>query len=188
MRHHVYAKHLRRSVGQRNALRRTMITQLFEHERITTTEAKAKAIRDDAEHMITMAKRSLAIGNPAGVVHTRRLLNGRLNDPEVVKKVVDVLAPRYAERPGGYTRIYKLGPRKGDNAPMVILELVDRGSEEQGGAAGIVSRVASAPRGLLDRVRRPRSQAPEAAAEPPAEPQTPPPPEDQPGEPASTAG
>lgn len=186
MRHHVYGKHLGRSTGQRNALRRTMITQLFEHERITTTEAKAKAIRDDAEHMITQAKRSLAEGNPARIVYIRRLLNGRLNDPAIAKKVVDVLAPRYAERPGGYTRIYKLGPRKGDNAPMVILELVDRGSEE-GGATGIVSRVASAPRGLLDRVRRPRPQATEPSAEPDAEPEIPPPAEEQPDEPASTA-
>ena len=188
MRHHVYGKHLGRSTGQRTALRRTMITQLFEHERITTTEAKAKAIRDDAEHMITQAKRSLADGNPARIVYIRRLLVGRLDDPTVAKKVFDVLAPRYAERPGGYTRIYKLGPRKGDNAPMVILELVDRGEEESGSAQNIVSRVASAPRGLLDRVRRPRPEAQESAsaAESPAEPETPPA-EEQPGEAASTA-
>lgn len=182
MRHHVYGKHLGRSVGQRNALRRTMITQLFEHERITTTEAKAKAIRDDAEHMITQAKRSLADGDPARIVHIRRLLVGRLDNPVVAKKVFDVLAPRYAERPGGYTRIYKIGPRKGDNAPMVILELVDRGSEESGESRNIVSRVASAPRGLLSRVRRPRSEAQESPAEPAA-----PPAEDQPGEAASSA-
>ena len=172
MRHHVYGKHLGRSTGQRTALRRTMITQLFEHERITTTEAKAKAIRDDAEHMITQAKRGLADGNPAYIVHIRRLLNGRLDNPEVAKKVVDVLAPRYAERPGGYTRVYKLGPRKGDNAPMVILELVDRGTEEESGATNIVSRVASGPRGLLNRVRRPRQASTPAEA---------------PGEAASTA-
>ncbi len=181
MRHHVYGKHLGRSTGQRNALRRTMITQLFEHERITTTEAKAKAIRDDAEYMITQAKRGLADGNPARIIYLRRLLNGRLDSPAIAKKVFDVLAPRYAERPGGYTRIYKLGPRKGDNAPMVILELVDRGTEEAAGATNIVSRVASAPRGLLSRVRRPRQ---EPAAETPAEPT---PPTEQPGEAASTA-
>ncbi|MHB8625193.1 MAG: 50S ribosomal protein L17 [Aggregatilineales bacterium] len=181
MRHHVYGKHLGRNTGQRNALRRTMITQLFEHERITTTAAKAKAIRDDAEHMITQAKRGLADGNPARIVHLRRLLNGRLDNPAIARKVFDVLAPRYAERPGGYTRIYKLGPRKGDNAPMVILELVDRGSEEDAGATNIVSRVASAPRGLLSRVRRPRQ---ESAVEAPAEPT---PPAEQPGEAASTA-
>jgi len=126
MRHNVFGKQLGRSVGQRNALRRTMITQLFDHERITTTHAKAQSIRAAAEHMITQAKRGLAEGDPARVVYLRRLLNGRLNDTEITKKVFEVLAPRYAERPGGYTRIYKLGPRKGDNAPMAFVELVDR--------------------------------------------------------------
>src|SRR5262245_61627833 len=137
MRHRVFGKHLGRSVGERNALRRTMITQFFQHERITTTRAKAEPIRGAAEHMTKKAKRSLEHEDPQRVVHTRRLLNARLNDPEVVKKVVDVLAPRYAERPGGYTRIYKLGPRKGDAAEMVILELVDRPEGEEEGQAGV---------------------------------------------------
>lgn len=159
MRHQVFGKQLGRSVGQRNALRRTMITQLFEHERITTTEAKAKSIRAAAEHMITQAKRGIASGDPARVVFVRRLLNGRLNDTEVTKKVFDVLAPRYAERPGGYTRVYKLGPRKGDNAPMVILELVDSDKgKAEGTDANVAARAASGARGLLNRVRRPRQQ------------------------------
>jgi large subunit ribosomal protein L17 len=125
MRHQVFGKQLGRSTGQRTALRRTLITQLFEHERITTTLAKAQAIRSAAEHMITQAKRGLASGDASRVVYLRRLINGRLDSKEIGKKVFDELAPRYAERPGGYTRIIKLGPRKGDAAEMVILELVD---------------------------------------------------------------
>ncbi len=150
MRHRVAGKHLGRNVGQRNALRRTMITQLFQHERITTTRAKAEAIRGAAEHMITQAKRSLAHEDPQRAIHVRRLLHGRLDDPAIVKKVFDVLAPRYAERPGGYTRIYKLGPRKGDAAEMVILELVDRVQEGEGGQP---TGVAGAARNLIGRVR-----------------------------------
>ncbi len=167
MRHRVFGKHLGRNVGERNALRRTMITQFFRHERITTTRAKAESIRGAAEHMITKAKRSLTHEDPQRVVHTRRLLNARLNDPDVVRKVVDELAPRYADRPGGYTRMYKLGPRKGDAAEMVILELVDRPAGEEGGEAG----VAGAARNLIGRVRgggrgkSEKSEKPERAEE-----------------------
>jgi len=164
MPHQVFGRHLGRSVGQRNALRRTMITQLFEHERIVTTEAKAKAIRGDAEHMITQAKRGLAEGDPARIVFLRRLLVGRLDSPVVAKKVFEVLAPRYAERPGGYTRIYKIGPRKGDNAEMVVLELVDRSTGEEK-PTNVVARAAAGPRNLLNRVRRPRAQSTETPAE-----------------------
>src|ERR1700687_215240 len=139
MRHKVAGKHLGRNVGQRNALRRTLITQFFQHERITTTRAKAEAIRGSAEHMITQAKRAVAHEDKNRVIHIRRRLNGRLDSPEVALKVIEVFAPRYAERPGGYTRMFKLGPRKGDAAEMVILELVDRETGEEGaaGPAGV---------------------------------------------------
>lgn len=153
MRHRVFGKHLGRSVGQRNALRRTLITQFFQHERITTTRAKADAVRGAAEHMITQAKRSLVHEDPQRQIHIRRLLNGRLNDPEVVKKVFSVLAPRYAERPGGYTRIYKLGPRKGDSAEMVILELVDRDVEADKKASDAQSAARRPRGGLFSRIR-----------------------------------
>ena len=169
MPHQVYGRHLGRSTGQRNAMRRTMITQLFEHERIVTTEAKAKAIRDDAEHMITQAKRGLANGDPARIIYIRRLLIGRLDEPEIAKKVFEVLAPRYATRPGGYTRIYKLGPRKGDAAEMVVLELVDRPTGETKPASA-VARATSGPRNLLNRVRRPRVQTPAVPTVPAAAP------------------
>jgi large subunit ribosomal protein L17 len=154
-------------VGQRNALRRTLITQLFAYERIKTTQTKAQAIRGAAEHMITMAKRSLVHPDPMRKVHIRRLLNGRLDSPDVVDKVITDLAPRYSQRPGGYTRIYKLGPRKGDNAEMVLIELVDRptDSEETAtGAAGAVQNVTGRARGLLNRLRGNRGQQAGAAS------------------------
>lgn len=124
MRHRVHGRRLSRSKGHRNALRRNLIKELFIHERIQTTKAKASAVRGHAEKMITMAKR----GNEAGgsqMVHARRTVAGRLNNPEAVMKLFDDIAPRYVDRPGGYTRIIKLGPRKGDAAEMVLLELVE---------------------------------------------------------------
>jgi large subunit ribosomal protein L17 len=153
MRHKVFGKHLGRSTGQRNALRRTLITQFFLNERITTTRAKAEAIRGAAEQMITKAKRALAQDDAANVIHVRRLLNGRLDSPEAVVRVFDVLAPRYAERPGGYTRMFKLGPRKGDAADMVVLEMVDR--NQSAATEGESKGVAGAARNLISRVRRP---------------------------------
>ncbi len=124
MRHRVVGRRLGRSSGHRRALRRSMITELFRHERIQTTQAKAKAIRGAAEKLITLSKRGNAAGEDRAV-HARRLAAARLNDPEIVKKLFDEIAPRFAERPGGYTRILKLGPRGGDAAEMVLLELVE---------------------------------------------------------------
>ena len=131
MRHRVKGKKLNRSTGHRKALRLNLTLALFEHGRIKTTEAKAKFVRGHAEKLITVAKRGLAKaeveGNEGRAVHARRIAASRLNnDRVVVQKLFDELAPRYSEREGGYTRILKLGPRKGDNAPMVLLELVDR--------------------------------------------------------------
>ena len=125
MRHRVAGKKLNLSKGHRTALRRALVTQLFEHERLRTTEAKARAIRGQAEKLITLAKRGRAAGD-IREVNARRLAAARLNDTEIVQKLFDELAPRYEERPGGYTRMLKLGQRQGDAAQMVILELVDR--------------------------------------------------------------
>ncbi|MBC7248806.1 MAG: 50S ribosomal protein L17 [Anaerolineae bacterium] len=125
MRHRKAGRKLGRNTGQRRALYRTMITQLFLHERIQTTEAKAKAIRGRAERLITLAKRGNNAEDPARRVHARRLAAARLNGPEVVRKLFDEIAPRYAERPGGYTRILKLGQRQGDGARMALIELVE---------------------------------------------------------------
>ena len=125
MRHKVVGKRLSRHQGARNALRRTLVKQLFEHERIRTTKAKAQAIRGQAEKLITLAKRGNATEDPAKIVHARRLAASRIADPVSVKKLFDEIAPRYAERNGGYTRLLKLGRRQGDSAEMVILELVE---------------------------------------------------------------
>lgn len=124
MRHKVAGYKLGRSVGQRNGLRRTMINQFFTNERMQTTRAKALSIRSEAEHMITIARNS-AKGDDIVKVNARRLIASRLGDPIVVKKLFDEIAPRYANRNGGYTRVFKLGPRLGDAADMVLLELVE---------------------------------------------------------------
>jgi len=125
MRHQVKGYHLGRSTGQRNALRRTMIMQLFQYEKMQTTLAKAKAIQPEAEKIITIAKNSLD-GSEIEKVNARRSVAAQLGNasPEVVKKLFDDIAPRFKNRPGGYTRILKLGPRLGDNAEVVLLELV----------------------------------------------------------------
>jgi large subunit ribosomal protein L17 len=125
MRHKVAGKRLNRHQGARNALRRTLIKQLFEHERIRTTRAKAEAIRGQAEKLITIAKRGNNAEEESKKVHARRLVSSRLASPEIVKKLFDDIAPRYADRQGGYTRMLKLGPRYGDSAEMVLLELVE---------------------------------------------------------------
>lgn len=124
MRHQVSGYRLGRSKGHRTALRRNLVTELFRHERIRTTRAKAAAVRTEAERLITRAKAGSAAGE-ARAVSARRLVNARLNDPEIVKKLFDEIAPRYTSRPGGYTRVVKLNPRKGDAAEMVFLELVE---------------------------------------------------------------
>ncbi len=126
MRHRVAGKKLNRSTSHRKALRRNLTIELFRHERIKTTRAKAEAMRGEAEKMITLAKRGLAHEDPARAVHARRVALSRLNNRDAVGKLFDELAPRYEDRPGGYTRMFKLGLRLGDRAEMVMLELVDR--------------------------------------------------------------
>ncbi len=127
MRHQVAGRKLGRSSAHRRALIRNLITELFRHERIRTTEAKAKTVRGNAEKLITLAKRGLREGAeaPEREVHARRKAAARLNDTEIVAKLFDDLAERFETRPGGYTRIVKLGQRLGDGAEMVLLELVE---------------------------------------------------------------
>ncbi|MEM9951521.1 MAG: 50S ribosomal protein L17 [Chloroflexota bacterium] len=130
MRHRIKGKKLNRDSSHRKALRMNLATQLFENGRIKTTRAKADYVRGFAERLITLSKRGLAkaqdTGNEAAALHARRIVASRLNNNRVlVTKLFDEIAPGFAERPGGYTRIYKLGPRKGDNAEMVILSLVE---------------------------------------------------------------
>lgn len=125
MRHQVAGYRLGRSKDQRIGLRRTMIRQLFTYERITTTHAKAMSIRGEAERLITLARNS---GKATDIqkVNARRRAAAKLGgDPVIVKKLFDDIAPRYVNRPGGYTRMFRLGPRLGDAADMVLLELVE---------------------------------------------------------------
>ncbi|MEN6434970.1 MAG: 50S ribosomal protein L17 [Anaerolineaceae bacterium] len=125
MRHQVAGYKLGRSKDQRLALRRNLIRQLFTHERIETTHTKALAIRGEAEKLITLARKS---GKSSDIekVNARRLAAARLgNDPAVVKKLFDEIAPRFENRNGGYLRMFRLGPRLGDAAEMVLIELVE---------------------------------------------------------------
>ncbi len=117
MRHKVAGRNLDRSSSHRRALFRNLVTDLLGYGKITTTEAKAKEVRSLAEKMITLGK--------AGDINSRRQAMAFIIDKKVADKVFDELAPRYADRPGGYTRTLKLGPRVGDAAEMVRLELVE---------------------------------------------------------------
>ena len=127
MRHQIAGYILGRSKDQRQALRRTMIKQLFEHERIKTTDAKAASIRADAEKLITLALKGNKSEDVKVKVNARRLAAAKLGgiNAAIVKKLFDDIAPRFVNRNGGYTRILKLGPRLGDAAQMVLLELVE---------------------------------------------------------------
>jgi large subunit ribosomal protein L17 len=140
MRHKVHGRRLSRDSAHRKALLRNLISELICHEKVMTTEAKARMLRPAAEKVITKAKRGLEKGkdNPPAEVHARRLLanrvtrvrtiedeDGDLYDIDVVQKLFNEIAPRYAERNGGYTRMVKLGKRPGDNADMAMLMLVE---------------------------------------------------------------
>lgn len=140
MRHRVPSRKLNRDSAHRQALLRNLVADLICHEKVVTTEAKAKALRPVAEKVITRAKRGLASGreNPASEVHARRLVAARLprfrevededgyrHEVDVVKKLFSEIAPRFADRPGGYTRLIKIGKRPGDNADMAVLMFVD---------------------------------------------------------------
>jgi large subunit ribosomal protein L17 len=116
MRHKVAGRKLRRSTPQRQALFRGLVTDLLRYEKVRTTEAKAKEVRGIAEKVITLGK--------DGTLHARRQALRVVDDADIVKKVFDDIAPRYATRPGGYTRIVKLGRRVGDGAEVAQLELI----------------------------------------------------------------
>jgi len=116
MRHLVKKKKLQRNTSQRKALLRSLVTSFLERERIRTTLAKAKAARPVAEKMITLGKKN--------TLHTRRLALRFIYKKNVVNKLFDEIGPRFSERPGGYVRIIKTGPRAGDGAEMAIMELI----------------------------------------------------------------
>lgn len=117
MRHRIAGRQLGRPTDQRLSLYRNLIIDLLRYEKIQTTEAKAKSIQGQAERLITLAKKD--------DLAARRLAIARLGNVEIVEKLFTLIAPKYADRPGGYTRIIKLGPRLGDAAPMAIIQLVE---------------------------------------------------------------
>ncbi len=117
MRHNVMGRRLSRSTKQRKALFRNLATELFRHNRIKTTEARAKAIQPVAEKLVTLARR--------GDLHARRMAARDITDPAVLQKLFDEIGPSMEDRTGGYTRVYKLGPRRGDGAKVALVELVD---------------------------------------------------------------
>ena len=140
MRHRKSGRKLNRDSGHRKALRRNLASDLFAHGQIVTTEAKARMIRPGAERIITIAKRGLAKGDIAAV-NARRLASSRIYrfrtieedyeyvEIDILAKLFDEIAPKYADRPGGYTRMIKLPPRSGDNAKMALVQLVEDGDE-----------------------------------------------------------
>ena len=119
MRHNKSGRRLGRKPDHRQHMMRNMVTSFFENERITTTVTRAKELRKLVDKMITLGKR--------GDLHARRQALRVIRDHKVVAKLFEMIAPRYSERPGGYTRIIRLENRQGDNAPMVIFELVEEG-------------------------------------------------------------
>ena len=145
MRHRVHGRRLGRSSSHRKALRQNLVADLICNGQIFTTEAKARTIRPAAEKMITLAKRGIVKGanKPASEVHARRLAaarlpryrnieheDGEIETIDVVRRLFNDIAPQYTDRPGGYTRIIKIGKRNGDNADMAILSLVAEEDEE----------------------------------------------------------
>jgi large subunit ribosomal protein L17 len=121
MRHRFIGRKLNRPPDERRRLLRSLMGALLRHDRITTTEARAKELRRHVERLITTARR--------GDLHSRRLALATLPDPPAVDRLFHVVAPRYKERPGGYTRLTRVGLRKGDGATIVQIELLDRDAE-----------------------------------------------------------
>ena len=130
MRHRNAFRKLNRTATHRSALFASLASALIKHEQIVTTLPKAKDLRRVADRLITLAKR--------GDLHARRLAFARIRDEAMVAKLFDTLGPRYAERPGGYTRVMKAGFRYGDSAPMAVIELVDRDTDARGLDSGPV--------------------------------------------------
>jgi len=143
MRHNQAGKRLGRTTSHRIAMFRNMVTSFLNHEKITTTDAKAKELRPIAEKMITFGKK--------GDLHSMRLAASYIRDKKVVTKLFTAIAPRYKERNGGYTRIVKLGIRSGDNGPLSMIELVEEQMEKtpakkKSTATAAEPKVARAPR------------------------------------------
>ena len=159
MRHRVAHRKLGRTTPHRIALLRNLTTALFERERIRTTLVKAKEVRPFAERLITLARRD------EGRLHARRLAARDIRDRTVMKKLFDTLGTRYATRPGGYTRILRLGPRQGDGAEMALLELVGYEFKPAGkGDKGAKKKAEAAPKAEKKASRSEKAKPEKAAA------------------------
>jgi large subunit ribosomal protein L17 len=134
MRHRKAGRKLNRTATHRSALLASLASALIKHEQIATTLPKAKELRRVADRLVTLAKR--------GDLHARRLAFARIRDDAMVSKLFDTLGPRYAERPGGYTRVLKAGFRYGDSAPMAVIEFVDRDEDAKGRDSGPIQEQA----------------------------------------------
>jgi len=133
MRHRKAGRKLNRTSSHRKAMFANMAAALIKHEQIVTTLPKAKELRSVADKLITLGKR--------GDLHARRQAISKIRDVDMVKKLFDILGPRYSERKGGYTRVLKAGFRYGDNAPMAVIELVDRDVTAKGQDSGPTAEV-----------------------------------------------
>jgi large subunit ribosomal protein L17 len=149
MKHRVAGRKLGRTSMHRVALLRNLSTELFRHERIRTTLMKAKELRPFAEKLITLSKRE--------TLHARRLVLRDIHDKDVVSKMFDTLSSRYAQRAGGYTRIVKLGPRRGDNAEMALIELV--GAEAAAKKAAATPADGAPAEGASKKAAKPKGEA-----------------------------
>jgi len=154
MRHNVAHRKLGRVTEHRIALLRNQATALLRHERIETTLPKAKELRPFVERLITIAKRGVAGGAENGkALHARRLVLRDVHDKDVVSKLFDSLAPRFAERPGGYTRILRLGFRRGDSAEVAQIELVGSEYDPNAEAGKPQAEAAKPKKGVGDRLK-----------------------------------
>ena len=154
MRHNVAHRKLGRGTEHRIALLRNQATALLRHERIETTLPKAKELRPFVERLITIAKRGVAGGAENGkALHARRLVLRDVQDKDVVSKLFDSLAPRFAERPGGYTRILRLGFRRGDSAEVAQIELVGSEYDPNAEAGKPQAEAAKPKKGVGDRLK-----------------------------------
>ena len=135
MRHLKAGRKLNRTSAHRKAMFANMACALIKHEQIKTTLPKAKELRPIVERLVTQAR------NAKGSLHVRRLALSQIKDAKMVAKLFDVLGPRYADRPGGYIRVLKADPRYGDNAPMAVIEFVDRDVEAKGQDSGPIMAV-----------------------------------------------
>jgi large subunit ribosomal protein L17 len=153
MRHRVAHRKLGRVTEHRLSMLRNLTTALLEHEHIETTVPRAKELRPFAEQLITVAKRGVAKGGPAAL-HARRLVAVDIADKDVLKKLFDTLAPRFAERPGGYVRILKAGFRRGDSADMARVELLGSEFDPKKAEAAKAAKGEGKGSGLGGRLRR----------------------------------